>query len=288
MMVARCHRLGQCLRLATLALALCVVSGCQRPAASVSGESGQRIVSLDYCADQFVLKLADREDILALSPDAVKRFSYMRESAAGLPSVRPVAENILALQPDLVVRSYGGGPNAAAFFKSAGIPVLQLGYASDLTSTKQLVTDMATGLGRPERGQALIAEIDQRLAALPHSESNLRALYVTPGGVTSGTGTMIDDLISRAGFENFVPEPGWRSLPLERLAYADADVLLSAFYESRSQHSSWWSVTRHPMLRDHRARTPVVDLDGAWLTCGGWFMLDAIEAMAAARATMQP
>ena len=247
----------------------------------------RRIVSLDYCADQFVLKLADREDILALSPDAVKRFSYMRESAAGLPSVRPVAENVLALQPDLVVRSYGGGPNAAGFFKSAGIPVLQLGYASDLASMKTLVTDMAEGLGRPERGESLVAEIDQRLASLPKTSANLRALYVTPGGVTSGTGTMIDELISRAGFENFVAEPGWRSLPLERLAYGDADVLLSAFYESRSQHSSWWSVTRHPMLRAHRTRSPVVDLDGAWLTCGGWFMLDAIEAMAASRVKLQ-
>lgn len=28
------------------------------------------IVSLDYCADQFVLALADREQILALSKDA--------------------------------------------------------------------------------------------------------------------------------------------------------------------------------------------------------------------------
>jgi iron complex transport system substrate-binding protein len=244
----------------------------------------RRIVSLDYCADQFVLKLADRDDILALSPDAVKRFAYLRKEAVGLPSVRPVAENILALQPDLVVRSYGGGPNAATFFKSAGIEVLQLGYASDLASMRQLVIDMANGLGRPERGAALVAEIDRRLAALPAPASKQRALYVTPGGVTSGTGTMIDELITRAGFENFVPEPGWRSLPLERLAYGDADVLLSAFYESRSQHSSWWSVTRHSMLRAHRTRTPVVDLDGAWLTCGGWFMLDAIEAMADARA----
>ena len=48
-----------------------------------------RIVSLDYCADQFVLGLADRERILALSPDAVKDFSYLRAEAAGLPAVRP-------------------------------------------------------------------------------------------------------------------------------------------------------------------------------------------------------
>ncbi|PZU18112.1 MAG: iron ABC transporter substrate-binding protein, partial [Citromicrobium sp.] len=32
-------------------------------------DAPRRIVSLDYCADQYVLKFADREDILALSPD---------------------------------------------------------------------------------------------------------------------------------------------------------------------------------------------------------------------------
>ena len=34
------------------------------------GARPMRIVSLDYCADQYVLKLVDRERILAVSPDA--------------------------------------------------------------------------------------------------------------------------------------------------------------------------------------------------------------------------
>ena len=79
-----------------------------------------RIVSLDFCADQYVLKLADREQILAVSPDAVREFSYMRETAQGLPTVRSVAEDVLILKPDLVVRSYGGGPKAGDFFERAG------------------------------------------------------------------------------------------------------------------------------------------------------------------------
>ncbi|MCA8893462.1 MAG: ABC transporter substrate-binding protein, partial [Hyphomonas sp.] len=71
-------------------------------------------VSLDYCADQYVLKLADREQILAISPDGDKEFSYMHEAAEDVPTVRPVAEDVLVLKPDLVVRAYGGGPNAEA------------------------------------------------------------------------------------------------------------------------------------------------------------------------------
>ena len=97
-----------------------------------SDNRAQRIVSLDYCADQYVLKLADREQILAISPDAVKDFSYMQDAAVGVPTVRPVAEDVLILKPDLIVRTYGGGPNAAAFFKRAGVPVLQVGWAKQI------------------------------------------------------------------------------------------------------------------------------------------------------------
>ena len=79
----------------------------------------KRIISLDLCADQYVLKFAERESILAVSPEANLPISYMRDAAAGIQTVRPLPENILNLQPDLVVRTYGGGPNAAQFFERA-------------------------------------------------------------------------------------------------------------------------------------------------------------------------
>ena len=104
-------------RLIVLILAL-VLAACGQglePTASPS-DRPMRIVSLDFCSDQYVLKLADRAQILALSPDAGREFSFMREAAAGLPTVRPVAEDVLILQPDLVIRSYGGGPKAGVFF----------------------------------------------------------------------------------------------------------------------------------------------------------------------------
>ena len=67
----------------------------QAPVAGEDVDHPQRIVSLDYCADQYVLKLADEEQILAISPDAVKDFSYMREAAAGVPTV-PGSDGLVA------------------------------------------------------------------------------------------------------------------------------------------------------------------------------------------------
>ncbi len=246
-------------------------------------EKPQRIVSLDYCADQYVLKFVDRERILALSSDATAPESYMRETAIGIPTVRASAEDILLLEPDLIVRAHGGGAQAAAFFERAGIPVVQVGWADDVKGVRQVALDMAAAFGEAERGVALAAEIDARLAALPSAEKSQSALYVTPSGVTSGAGGLVDDMLRVAGFENFETRPGWHALPLERLVHEQPDVIAAAFFDVQTNHRDTWSATRHPIAQAQLQDREVVMLSGAWTACGGWFILDAVEALAAAR-----
>ncbi len=240
----------------------------------------QRVVSLDYCADQFVLELLPRANILALSPDAAKEFSYRRDAASGLPTVRPVAEDVLALQPDLVIRSYGGGPRAAAFFERAGVPVLQMPFANSIDDIRQMVVTVANGLGVPERGIEVRNAMDKRLAAIPSAGTAKQALYMTPNGVTSGTGTLIDDMLLAAGLVNFEQRAGWHALPLEALAYEQPDLIVAAFFDQESRHPLMWSAARHPVAQRQLRERETVMLQGAWTSCGGWFLLDAIEALA--------
>ncbi|MCE2487867.1 MAG: ABC transporter substrate-binding protein [Desulfurellaceae bacterium] len=239
----------------------------------------KRIISLDYCADQYVLKLAPREHILAVSPDAEKTFSYMRGYAKGLRQIRPQAEDVLVLQPDLVVRSYGGGPNVTAFVERIGTPVLQIDAAHDLDGVRNTIAAVAEGLGQQARGAAVIAEMDARLAALRALPDAPAALYTTPAGVTSGPGTLVHEMLRAAGLANFQREPGWRSLPLERLAHEQPDLVAAVIWGA-TNHDDNWSAARHPIARQQLRERPVVSLEGAWVACGGWFLLDAIEALA--------
>ena len=241
----------------------------------------QRVVSLDYCADQYVLKLLPRSRILAVSPDAEKKFSYMRDAAHGLPTVRPVAEDVLMLEPDLVIRSYGGGPRAVTFFENAGVPVLQVPFANNVDDIRAMILLLAEGLGATEQGVVVVAEMDQRLAALRDAEEPRTALYMTPTGVTSGRGTLIHEMLAEANLENFERRPGWHSLPLERLAFEQPDLVAAAFFDVNTDHPSLWSAMRHPVARQQISEQPTVMLQGAWTSCGGWFLLDAIEALAA-------
>ncbi|NQY97253.1 MAG: ABC transporter substrate-binding protein [Henriciella sp.] len=271
----------------TFLVALFGLVACDRPASVGSSptERPMRIVSLDFCADQYVLKLADREQILALSPDAEKEFSFMRTEAEGVPAVRPLAEDVLILKPDLVVRSYGGGPNAGAMFERAGIPVLQVGWASsvhgdDVGSIPSVINGVAEGLGQSERGERLVQEFTTRLNQLNANASRKSTLYMTPAGVTTGGKTMMHEMLQAAGLNNFMDKPGWHSLPLEYLAYERPELVAAAYYDTQTNHENVWSPSRHPIAKRELAETQRVDLEGAWLSCGGWFLLEAIEALA--------
>lgn len=252
-------------------------------------------MSLDYCADQYVLEFVPRERIAALSPDSRSSFSYHRERARGIPQVRPNAEEVLALEPDLVVRSYGGGPGAASFYRRAGARVAQIGFGADPAGVRDSLLRAAEALGAADRGRSLAAEFDRRLAqdaedrgrGAPTGERPA-ALYLTPGGVTAGPGTLIHELLAAAGLDNFTTAPGFREIPLERLARERPDRIAAAFYDAPEAHGGHWSAARHPLVRSLLDEIPVTRLSGAWTACGGWFVIEAVEALAAADPASTP
>ena len=241
----------------------------------------RRIVSLDYCADQYVLGLADRDRILALSPDAREAFSYLRHEAEGLPTVRQRIEDVLALEPDLVVRSYGGGPRTTLFLRQAGVPVLALGFMQDIDTVRATIRRAASRFGVPERGESLVAEMDARLDLAREEAQSVDAevLYLSPAGISAGPGTFVHDVIETAGFDNFQRRPGWRSLPLERLAYEQPDRYAIGRFGRNRSHVDAWTPFRHPVATRRVAEGPTTPIDGATIACGGWYLVDTVEAL---------
>ncbi len=246
-----------------------------------------RVVSLDYCADQYVLALADRADILALSPGADDDYAYLRDQAVGLRQVRPTVEEVIALGPDLVVRHWGGDARAMAAFARLGVPTHQIGWSNDLESVREETMRAAEAMGQPQRGRALADEMDARLAALraraPSDEHRPSMLYLTPGGATTGTGTLIHDVLEAAGGRNYGAADGasgWRTLSLEHLVFERPDMVAAAFFTGFAETSDRWSPARHPLAREFLADRPAAWIDGATMACPAWFVLDAAEAIA--------
>lgn len=242
-----------------------------------AGPARPTIVSLDYCADQFVLALADREQILAVSKDAERQFSHLRDRAAGLPKVRAAAEDVIALDPDIVVRSWGGDVRALKFYERFGIRTVQVGYASDVQGTADVLRAVAVELGQEERAEALIAAMPE--AAAP---TGLSALYVTPGGVSAGKGSMIGSIMAQAGLENANTREGWTSLPMEQLVLTPPAMMLTAFFGFDDDATDRWSVSRHPVMQRLMREARVIAMDESRVSCPGWFVADEAADIASA------
>jgi len=235
-----------------------------------------RVVSLNLCADQLVLALADRDRIAALSPLAADpALSAAAGAARGLPAVRPVLEEVLPLRPDLAVAGAWGGQRVASMLEARGVTVLRLGLAAGFDDIVAQARAVARALGEVDRGEALAQSIGARLAAAQREERGARALVWEARGFTSGEGTLTDAVLRAAGLRNAARFSGYGSIPLERLLSAPPDLLVVLFAANSPSLSE--ALLEHPAL----AGLPRLSLPAAWFACGGPDTVRAVEALSA-------
>ncbi len=252
--------------------------------ASPAWAEPRRIVSLDYCADQFVLALADREQIVALSRGSQRDDSYFRARAHGIRQSRGTLEEVLALRPDLVVRNWGGPWDAEQVYARFGIPVLQVGDTPTFAQAREDVVDAARVLGHAERGQAIARDLDTRLTRLRAAWPRERQLvmYLSSYGGVPGSGVLMDDVIAAAGGRNVRTDASWTVLPLESMITTPPALIALGFFDTGRSAVNAWSPARHPAVQRALAEVRTIDLPAATISCEAWYAIDAAEAIAIA------
>lgn len=244
----------------------------------------RRIVSLDYCADQFVLALADREQIAGVSHGAARDDSFFRARAHGLRQTRPSLEDVLSLRPDLIVRNWGGPWDAPAVYARFHVPVLHVGDVNDFTAARADLIRAADAFGQHARGQALARDLDRRLARLRATAPAPPppVMYLSAGGAVAGRGVMMDAVIRAAGGRNVWTGDSWTVLPLERTVETPPALIALGFFDSGRERMNAWSPSRHPVLRHALANARTVGLPPASISCEAWYDIDAAERINAA------
>ncbi|RDE05639.1 ABC transporter substrate-binding protein [Sphingomonas aracearum] len=241
----------------------------------------QRIVSLNLCADGYLLALADRGQIAALTQLATDPdMSWGARQARGLRTIRGSAEDVLALRPDLILASPGKRRETMAQLRGRSIATLDLAPAESFAAITAQVREVAVAVGHPERGEALIARMAAALARVPRGVGRGRvAAYYQRRGYLTGTGTLIDELMGRVGLVNLATRLGKPSLArmsLEEMARARPDFLIVETGAERVVDQGT-EMLQHPIL----AGIPRLRLAQAWTVCGGPGYVAAARALAA-------
>ena len=250
-------------------------------AAPVAAPKSLTVMSVDFCADQFVLAFAPRDQIVAVSNEATGVNSFFASRATGLRQTPGSVEDILLRKPDLVVRTWRGNAASDALMLRLGIKSFQPPYAMTAEDNLKNLSLAAAALGQPEGAAAMIADYHARWQALKDApQSPLRAVYLTPSGFTAGIGTYVDDVIRLAGFDTVSPEidlNGWGALPLEKIVLNPPDLVIGSFFSEGAVHVSAWSGGRHSAFRNLIKDLPTIMVPSKHLSCSGAFFIDAAE-----------
>jgi len=222
------------------------------------------IVSLNPCTDAILAEVTAPGQLLAVSHYShdARATSMPLTEARRLPATGGTVEEVLALDPDVVVASDFLDPAAARAFRRLGIRVETVAIASSVAESEAQVRRLSQLAGEPARGKQLVAQIDSAVAAAHRSGKRLTALVWQEGGLVPGPGTLVSQLLANSGFASMSAARGLGQgayLPLEQVL-ADPPRVVIAAGDERMEH--------HPALR-HLMGVRYARLEPNLLYCGG-------------------
>ncbi len=247
-------------------LALLSAAGCVPAADSPRNAAEPTVVSLNPCSDAILAELLAPSRLLAISHYSHDPAGTSMDLALArtFRSTGGTVEEVLALNPDIVVGSTFMSPATRTALADLGVEVVTLGIASTVEDSQTQVRDLAIAVGAPQRGEALARRIGQAAEQLEAGRAVTPQATVLwqPGGIVPGEATLVADLMRRAGLSSHTALRGMQQadyLSLEQLL-ADPPELLLIAGDERAQ--------RHPALGS-LADTRVETFDPALLYCGG-------------------
>lgn len=246
------------------------------------------VASINLCADQLVLSIAEPAQIrtvswLAADPNE----SMLAEEARRYPLNYGSAEEILEFAPDVVVAGTYTSVFTQKLLRDLGYTVIDLAPENSIADIERNIEIVGAALQRAERAADVIAQMREHVAALAAARRPelATAVVVRPGGFTVGAHTLADELMTLAGLRNIVAESGldrWGSLSMETLLRSSPALLIHTGYR-REQPSLANLVLEHAALTDLAATTATVTVPAKYWSCGLPTSLDSVEMLQAAR-----
>ena len=202
-------------------------------------EPPQRILALSLGHDEMLLALVPRDRFAGVGPFAANlTYSNVADQVAGMATVHSGVENVLAMQPDLVVVSKYTKADMVALIKEAGVPVMRSALENSAAGNIPNILLLGYLLGVEARALELVAEIERRLAVVtervpepgdPARPAVLAIARFAESTSAAGDGSTEGGIIEAAGGVNAAARDGivsHQSVSVESIAAMNPDVIL--------------------------------------------------------------
>ena len=139
-------------------IAVTVLSAAALAPAADGAVKPTRVVSMNLCVDEQVLRLAEPKNIASVTWLA-RENSNVSQLAAQVPINHGLAEEIIPQNPDLVLAGIYTTRAAVALLKRTSIPLMELDVPKSVDGVRQQYLDTADVLGERGKGERVVAEI---------------------------------------------------------------------------------------------------------------------------------
>lgn len=191
-----------------------------------------RVVSLNLCADAYLMAFAKPEQILGLTQQSSDpTLSAFVEEASNFPVSGGRMSNILEQQPDIIIINNYSPPPNKALMDRLGIRIVKLDAANSYQSARTEILQLGKAIHRLEAAKAYLAQLDKELEDAQHTKLTYMPSIINyqRRGIVVGETHILDDIIQLAGAQNLGRDTGRTIGPmsLENLIRLQPDYVLS-------------------------------------------------------------
>lgn len=270
------------------------VTACAVLPASAQGQAmprPKRIVSMNLCTDELLMRIVDPARIAGityLSQQPVNAPLGLGAIAAKLPVNHGLAEEVIRLQPDLVLAGTFTTTTATTLLKHLGYNVVNFDPENTLADMRANIRKLGALVGEEARAEQVIAEFDTRLATLqaqiPPGEKPVFA-DIGVNNYISGDATLYAEIVNAGGYRTLgqaIGYAGYRNIPLEQVLTVRPALITTATPWTSPPSMSTMALA-HPALRTLLSHTPAITIPERYTTCGAPSVLGAVELLVEAR-----
>lgn len=251
-----------------------------------AGETPKRVVSMNVCTDQMAMLVAGDGQLHSVSYLARDpATSVLADAARRLAVNHGQAEEVFLMQPDLVLAGSYTTRATVGLLRNLGIRVEEFQPETSFEDVRSSLRRMGDILGRQERAEELVTELDRKLAeAKAQSHPTITVATYYANSYTSGAGTLIDAVVAASGLTNLATKlglAGTQQLPLELLVMAKPDMLVDSEARYAAPALAQQTFT-HPAYKMLAQDTGRVSVPARYTICGAPFTATAVEMLAQA------
>ena len=191
-----------------------------------------RVVSLNLCADAYLMAFAKPEQILGLTQQSSDpTLSAFVEEASNFPVSGDRMSNIIEQHPDIIIINNYSPPPNKALMDRLGIKIVKLDAANSYQTARTEILQLGKAIHRLEAAKAYLAQLDKELEDARHTELTYMPSIINyqRRGIVVGETHILDDIIQLAGAQNLGRDTGRTIGPmsLENLIRLQPDYVLS-------------------------------------------------------------